>query len=43
MIASGTLLPLMDLIFGKVVSVFNDFAAGVLSPAGFRSDVMHYT
>lgn len=42
-IASGTLLPLMDLIFGKFVTTFTRFAIGELSPAGYRSEVNKYT
>ncbi|KAI9163712.1 ABC multidrug transporter MDR5 [Paramyrothecium foliicola] len=42
-IASGTALPLMDIVFGKFVNVFNQFAAGELSPAGYRSEVTKYT
>ncbi|PHH90831.1 hypothetical protein CDD83_2543 [Cordyceps sp. RAO-2017] len=38
-IASGTALPLMDLVFGKFVNTFNDFATGKLSPAGYRAEV----
>ncbi len=43
MIASGTLLPLMDLIFGKFVTVFNNFAIGAVSPGAFRDEVNKYT
>ncbi|KAJ4147107.1 hypothetical protein LMH87_001654 [Akanthomyces muscarius] len=42
MIASGTALPLMDVVFGAYVNVFNDFVAGTLSPAGYRKQVAHY-
>ncbi|KAJ3473257.1 hypothetical protein NLG97_g10417 [Lecanicillium saksenae] len=42
MIASGTALPLMDVVFGSYVNVFNDFVAGTLSPAGYRKQVSHY-
>ncbi|KAJ6786948.1 hypothetical protein PWT90_04585 [Aphanocladium album] len=42
MIASGTALPLMDVVFGSYVNVFNDFVAGTLSPAGYRKQVAHY-
>jgi ATP-binding cassette subfamily B (MDR/TAP) protein 1 len=42
MIAAGTALPLMDVVFGQFVNVFNDFAAGNLSPAGYRDQVAHY-
>ncbi|KAK3337811.1 P-loop containing nucleoside triphosphate hydrolase protein [Cercophora scortea] len=43
MVASGTLLPLMDLIFGKFVTVFNKFATGAASPEEFRSGINEYT
>lgn len=39
MIASGTVLPLMDVVFGKFVNIFNNFVTGSLSPAGYRSEV----
>lgn len=42
-VAAGTLLPLMDLIFGKFVTAFNDFTVGRLDPEGFRSEVDKYT
>lgn len=42
MIVSGTVLPLMDLVFGKFVNVFNDFVTGQLSPAGYRSKVNEF-
>lgn len=42
MIAAGTALPLMDLIFGKFVNVFTQFATGQLSPAGYRDEVSKY-
>lgn len=43
MVASGTVLPLMDVVFGKFVNVFNGFATGALSPADYRAEVSHYT
>ncbi|KAK3695875.1 P-loop containing nucleoside triphosphate hydrolase protein [Podospora appendiculata] len=43
MIASGTLLPLMDLVFGKFVTIFNNFATGAASPDEFRSGINEYT
>lgn len=43
MIAAGTALPLMDLIFGKFVNVFTDFATGKLSPGGYRDEVAKYS
>lgn len=42
MIAAGTLLPIMDIIFGKFINAFNDFVNGKLSPAGYRSEVGKY-
>ncbi|KAM3509173.1 hypothetical protein MY11210_006428 [Beauveria gryllotalpidicola] len=42
MIASGTTLPLMDVVFGSYVNAFNHFVAGTLSPAGYRKEVAHY-
>ncbi|RGP59062.1 hypothetical protein FSPOR_11598 [Fusarium sporotrichioides] len=42
MVAAGTILPLMDLVFGKFINVFTDFATGSLSPAGYRSEVSKY-
>jgi len=38
-VASGTMLPLMDIVFGKFVTVFNDFTIGVLSPEDYRKEV----
>lgn len=43
MIASGVLLPLMDLVFGKFVTVFNNFITGKATPAEFRSSLNDYT
>ncbi|KAG5663582.1 hypothetical protein KAF25_001518 [Fusarium avenaceum] len=43
MIATGTLLPLMDLVFGKFVTVFNNFSTGSISADEFRSEVNHYS
>ncbi|RMZ70076.1 multidrug resistance 1 [Pyrenophora seminiperda CCB06] len=42
-IAAGTLLPLMDLVFGKFVSTFTGFATGTTTPAQYRSEVNKYT
>lgn len=41
-IASGSLLPLMNLIFGKAVTSFTSFGAGQLSPEAFRSQATHW-
>ncbi|CAM1501550.1 Fc.00g035340.m01.CDS01 [Cosmosporella sp. VM-42] len=43
MIAAGTLLPIMEIVFGKFVNVFNDFIAGRSSPADFRREVGQYS
>jgi ATP-binding cassette, subfamily B (MDR/TAP), member 1 len=43
MIASGTALPLMDIIFGKFVTVFNNFITGNSSADEYRSGVNKYT
>jgi ATP-binding cassette subfamily B (MDR/TAP) protein 1 len=42
-IASGALLPLMNLVFGKTVTTFTDFGTGKLSPADFRSQTSSWT
>jgi len=42
-IGSGTVLPLMTLIFGNFVTVFSNFALGQLSNDAFMSEVSHYT
>ncbi|KAL6232421.1 hypothetical protein BDW75DRAFT_19907 [Aspergillus navahoensis] len=38
-IGAGSALPLMDLLFGKMLTTFNDLATGQSSPAEFRSDL----
>ncbi|KPM36679.1 Multidrug resistance protein 1 [Neonectria ditissima] len=43
MVAAGTMLPLMDIVFGKFVNAFNGFVNGNLSPAGYRSEVNKYS
>ncbi|KAL6695716.1 P-loop containing nucleoside triphosphate hydrolase protein [Trichoderma pleuroticola] len=40
---SGTVLPLMTLIFGNFVSVFTDFTLGRIPSENFRDKVNHYT
>ncbi|KAK4442563.1 P-loop containing nucleoside triphosphate hydrolase protein [Podospora aff. communis PSN243] len=42
-IASGVVLPLMNFVFGRFVTVFNDFAIGASTPDQFRSSVNDYT
>ncbi|KOS18918.1 Leptomycin B resistance protein pmd1 [Escovopsis weberi] len=39
MIGAGTTLPLMEIVFGKFVNVFHDFATGRLSPERYRDEV----
>lgn len=43
MIAAGILLPLMNFVFGKFVTVFNDFITGRRAADDFRSAVNQYT
>ncbi|KAJ6442420.1 lipid A export ATP-binding/permease protein msbA [Purpureocillium lavendulum] len=43
MIAAGTVLPLMDVVFGKFINVFNDFVTGRLTPDGYMDEVGKYT
>ncbi|KJZ74288.1 hypothetical protein HIM_06294 [Hirsutella minnesotensis 3608] len=42
-VASGTALPLMDVIFGKFINVFTDFVTGKVSPAEYRTQVAHFS
>lgn len=42
-IAAGSLLPLMDLVFGKFVTTFTGFATGATTPAQYRSEVTKFT
>lgn len=41
-VASGILLPAMDIVFGHFVNIFNDFAVGDLSPTQYRSKIAKY-
>lgn len=43
MVATGSLLPVMDVLFGKFVNVFNDFARGEMSPGTYRKELSKYT
>ncbi|KAH8883215.1 P-loop containing nucleoside triphosphate hydrolase protein [Thozetella sp. PMI_491] len=43
MIASGVLLPLMDFVFGRFVTVFNNFVVGQTTADSFRSSINEYT
>ncbi|KAL3485640.1 ATP-binding cassette multidrug transport protein [Aspergillus germanicus] len=38
-IGAGSALPLMDLLFGKMLTTFNDLATGQSSPEQFRDDL----
>ncbi|GAB7328849.1 hypothetical protein MBLNU13_g00727t2 [Cladosporium sp. NU13] len=42
-IAAGTALPLMDIVFGKFVTTFNNFALGRLSPSEYMNKVEYFT
>ncbi|KAF2014111.1 P-loop containing nucleoside triphosphate hydrolase protein [Aaosphaeria arxii CBS 175.79] len=42
-IAAGTILPLMDLVFGKFVTTFTRFGTGTLTPAEYRSETAKFT
>ncbi|PKX96023.1 ABC transporter ATP-binding protein [Aspergillus novofumigatus IBT 16806] len=41
-VAAGTALPLMDLIFGKFVTTFNNFALGAVGPDDYMREVSKY-
>ncbi len=43
MIASGTLLPLMDFVFGQFVTVFNNYITGQATADEYRSGIDKYT
>ncbi|RYP32537.1 hypothetical protein DL767_005149 [Monosporascus sp. MG133] len=42
-IVAGSALPLMDLVFGKFVTTFNNFAIGAVSPGDYMSEVSRYS
>lgn len=42
-VASGTALPLMDIVFGDFINVYNDFSQGSLSADAYRSEVARYS
>lgn len=42
-IAAGSALPLMDLVFGKFVTTFNNFAIGVIGPDDYMRAVSKYS
>ena len=41
-VAAGSALPLMNLVFGKFVTIFNNFAIGRLDPEQYMSQVSKY-
>ncbi|KAK5995688.1 ABC multidrug transporter MDR5 [Cladobotryum mycophilum] len=41
-VGSGTIMPLMTLIFGNFVTIFNDFSLGDISKHEFLSHISHY-
>ncbi|KAL9091601.1 MAG: hypothetical protein Q9159_001339 [Coniocarpon cinnabarinum] len=41
-VAAGIALPLMDLVFGKFVTTFNNFAVGAVTPDQYMSQVSKY-
>jgi ATP-binding cassette subfamily B (MDR/TAP) protein 1 len=42
-IAAGAALPLMNLVFGRFVTTFNNFAIGAVSPDDYRAEVSKYS
>ena len=42
-IVAGAALPLMDLVFGKFVTTFNNFAMGVVGPDDYMREVSKYS
>lgn len=42
MIAAGAILPLMNLIFGQFVTVFNNFLTGKTTPEDYRVEINKY-
>jgi ATP-binding cassette subfamily B (MDR/TAP) protein 1 len=42
-IAAGTLLPLMNLVFGKFVTSFVGYGTGSITAGQYRSDVNGFT
>lgn len=42
-IGAGTALPFMDIVFGKFVTTFNNFAMGAISPAEYMDEVEKFT
>jgi ATP-binding cassette subfamily B (MDR/TAP) protein 1 len=42
-IGAGSALPLMDVLFGKMVTKFNSFSTGTTAQAEFRSEMNKFT
>ena len=42
-IAAGVLLPLMNLVFGKFITMFTRFALGTMTPEEFREEINKFT
>lgn len=42
MIAAGATLPLMNLVFGQFVTVFNNFLTGKTTPEDYRVEINKY-
>lgn len=42
-IASGAALPLMDFVFGKFVTTFNNFAIGLVTKDEYMAQVSEYS
>lgn len=43
MVGSGAALPLMNIVFGKFINIFNDFVTGDLSPDAYRHEIGKFT
>ena len=41
--AAGTVLPIMTLIFGRFVTIFNGYALGSISNDEMMRQISHYT
>ena len=41
-IGAGAALPLMNLVFGRFVTTFNDFAIGAINPDDYMTEVSRY-
>ncbi|KAL5614210.1 hypothetical protein BROUX41_000049 [Berkeleyomyces rouxiae] len=43
MLAAGTMLPLVDVVFGRFVTTFNDFANKTITASEYRDEVSKFT